>query len=272
MADSSQPNPKASQSNRSSRANSSFQGDDHTNLNQSDQQERETSTAPQTSGTTPRSPETEKGRQVRVQYLAYAQMVLRDTRLIYADLYQRHASNRFQVQQSAQALDQAIATLALKSGTHPRQVIQLLAQGPFTQHQTQNLSPEEKKLAIPKLLNYAQSTVETIQRQRFVEYANAVTGKSWSYPDLYREHVGSDLTAIQLDQKVTAAALQAGESPDAIAALLQQGPYARFQQDVKQVSADTIEQYARGTIAQVQEIQSLNPMQQERSQSRLEME
>ncbi|MGJ3248295.1 MAG: hypothetical protein ACFE0I_19715 [Elainellaceae cyanobacterium] len=77
--------------------------------------------------------------------------------------------------------------------------------------------------------------------------------------------IGSDLTAIQLDQKVTAAALQAGESPDAIAALLQQGPYARFQQDVKQVSADTIEQYARGTIAQVQEIQSLSLRQQERS-------
>ena len=52
--------------------------------------------------------------------------------------------------------------------------------------------------------------MEGVQQQRFVDYANAVTGKVWNYPDLYRAYIGSDLAAIQLDQKVAAAALQAG--------------------------------------------------------------
>jgi hypothetical protein len=207
----------------------------------------------------PRSPDTEKGQQSREQYLACAQVVLHDTKMTYVDLYNRYASGQSQTQQLAQALDQAVATVALKAGNPPRQVIQMLAQGPFTQHQVRDLSPEEKKVVIPKLLAYAQSTVEGIQRQRFIDYANAVTGKTWSYPELYREHIGTDLTAIQLDQKVTAAALQAGEVPESVMAFLQEGPYARFQRDMKQVDAETLEQYARGTIAQVQSIQSLKP-------------
>jgi hypothetical protein len=96
-----------------------------------------------------------------------------------------------------------------------------------------------------------------------VEYASVVTGRSWSYPDLYREHISSDLAAIQLDQKVAAAGLKAGESAEAIAALLQHSPYAQFQRDVKQVQVGTIEQYAKGTVAQVQEIQALRPSQLE---------
>ena len=69
--------------------------------------------------------------------------------------------------------------------------------------------------------------------------------------------MSSDLSAIQLDQQVTAAALGSGESGDSVAALLWQGPYARFQQDVQGTSREAIEQYARGTVAQVQAIQSL---------------
>jgi hypothetical protein len=65
---------------------------------------------------------------------------------------------------------------------------------------------------------------------------------------------------------VAAAALKAEESREAIAHLLQQGPYARFQRDVKQVQPSVIEQYASGTVAQVQEIQALRPEQGERSQ------
>jgi hypothetical protein len=61
----------------------------------------------------------------------------------------------------------------------------------------------------------------------------------------------------QLDQKVTAAALGAGENANAISQLLQQGPYARFHLDVKHVPLQTIEQYASGTVVQVQAIQSL---------------
>jgi hypothetical protein len=203
----------------------------------------------------PREPETEKGQLTRSQYLAFAQTVLKDSEIDYLSLYRKYAI----APQSAQSLDQSVATLAFKSGVPPRQVIQLLAQGVFTQQQTRLLSPEEKQAALPGLLQYAQAIVETAQRQRFVEYASAVTGRSWSYPDLYREHISSDLAAIQLDQKVAAAGLKAGESGEAIAALLQHSPYAQFQRDVKQVQIGAIEQYAKGTVAQVQEIQALRP-------------
>ncbi|MGF1498412.1 MAG: hypothetical protein ACFB8W_16550, partial [Elainellaceae cyanobacterium] len=71
--------------------------------------------------------------------------------------------------------------------------------------------------------------------------------------------------AIQLDQKVTAAALGAGESANGVAQLLQQGPYARFQLDVKRVAHQSIEQYASGTVAQVQVIQTLQVGQSQRS-------
>ncbi|MGF1500070.1 MAG: hypothetical protein ACFB8W_25055, partial [Elainellaceae cyanobacterium] len=118
-------------------------------------------------------------------------------------------------------------------------------------------------------MQYAQSTIETIQRQRYAEYAGVVTGKSWSYPDLYREHISTDLMAIQLDQKVAAAALQADEVPESVIGLLQEGPYAYFQRDMYQVSDETLERYATGTIAQIQEIQSLKPNKRERSPNRI---
>ena len=206
----------------------------------------------------PREPETEKGQLTRSQYLAFAQAALKDSEIDYLSLYQNYAI----APDAAQSLDQSVAVLALKSGVPPRQAIQLLAQGVFTQQQTRTLSPTEKQTALPGLLQYAQAIVETAQRQRFVEYASAVTGRNWSYPDLYREHIGSDLAAIQLDQKVSAAGLKAGESAEAIAALLQHSPYAQFQRDVKQVQVGAIEQYAKGTVAQVQEIQALCPSEQ----------
>lgn len=210
---------------------------------------------------TVREPETEKGRLARGQYLGFARVSLGNGTLSYPSLHQKYAGETPEVQQAAQALDAAVALLALKSAVAPRQVIQVLAQGPFTQYQTRDLSPEARKAALPGLLHYAQTTVDSAQRQRFLEYANAVTGKVWNYPDLYREHISSDWAAIQLDQKVAAAALKAGESGEAIAHLLQQGPYARFQRDVKQVQPATIEQYVRGTVAQVQELQAMRPVQ-----------
>ncbi|MCG8366720.1 MAG: hypothetical protein MJA27_25720 [Pseudanabaenales cyanobacterium] len=222
----------------------------------------------ESSAVEPREPETEKGRLAREQYLSAARAVLGDAKLSYANLFERYLGNASETQQAAQSLDQAIARAALMASNTPRMVIQLLAQGPFTQRQTYNLSPEEKQAALPKLLQYAQATVEGVQQQRFVDYANVVTGKVWNYPDLYRAHIGSDLAAIQLDQKVAAAALQAGESAESVAALLQQGPYGRFQRDVKQVKSGMIEQYARGTVAQVQEIQALRPVGVEKLQKR----
>ncbi|MGF1496534.1 MAG: hypothetical protein ACFB8W_06870 [Elainellaceae cyanobacterium] len=50
-----------------------------------------------------------------------------------------------------------------------------------------------------------------------------------------------------------------------VAQLLQQGPYARFQLDVKRVPRQSIEQYASGTVAQVQAIQTLQLGQSQRS-------
>ena len=208
----------------------------------------------------PKEPETEKGQQMRRHYLAYAQSALHDGSLDYGALYQRYADNP----QAAAELDQMVTKVALRAGSSSRQVIQVLAQGPLTQAQTQGLSAGEKKAKIPKLLKYAQEMVDSVQQQRYVEYANAALGKVQSYPDLYREHVGTDLTAIQLDQRVVAAALQSGESVEAIASLLQQGPYARFQRDVKQMDAAGIEQYVRGAIAQVQDIQLLRSRPTER--------
>lgn len=222
----------------------------------------------ETDASRPREPETEKARSMREQYLACASVVLGERTLSYLTLYQRYVSDRPEIQQAARSLDQAVAKVALQAGHSPRVVTQLLAQGPFTQYQTRTLSPAARKAALPGLLQSAQATVEAVQQQRLVEYANAVTGKVWNYPDLYREHIGSDLAAIQLDQKVAAAALKAGETGEAIAALLQHSPYSRFQRDVKQVKSEVIEQYARGTVAQVQEIQSLRPMQPEKSQPR----
>ena len=208
----------------------------------------------------PKEPETEKGRLMRQQYLALAKASLKDAK-DYESLYTRYSEHI----PSAQGLDQEVAKSALQTGKSPRQVIQLLAQGPFTQQQILGLSDEEKKAALPKLLQYAQTTVDSLQQQRYLEYACSATGKIQSYPDLYRDYVSSDLSAIQLDQKVTAAALGVGESGESAAALLHQGPYARFQQDVQGVAPQTIEQYARGTVAQVQAIQALPMGQTQRS-------
>lgn len=207
----------------------------------------------------PKEPETEKGRLMRQQYLALAKASLKDAK-DYESLYTRYSDNPT----SAQGLDQEVARGALQTGKSPRQVIQLLAQGPFTQQQILGLSDAEKKEALPQLLQYAQKTVDSLQQQRYLEYACSVTGKIQSYPDLYWDYVSSDLTAIQLDQKVTAAALGAGESGEAVAALLHQGPYARFQQDLQGVAPPTVEQYVHGTVAQVQAIQALQVGQSQR--------
>ncbi|MBD1845694.1 hypothetical protein H6F89_20240 [Cyanobacteria bacterium FACHB-63] len=217
---------------------------------------------------TPRDPETDKARLMREQYLSFAKSVLSDATLSYSALYERYASDRADIQQSARSLDQSVATAALKAGLDAKTTIQLLAQGPKTQYQTQSLDADAKKAALPGILKYSQSTVEAIQRQRYTEYAIAVTGRQWTYPDLYREHISNDLIAIQLDQRVAAAALRAGESPEAVTSLLQQGPYSQFQVGLKQVNPAVIEQYGRGTVAQVQEIQSLRPPTPERTRQR----
>ncbi len=214
--------------------------------------------------TVPREPETDKARQMREQYLSFAKSVLGNAMLNYTDLYQRYLGNAA----GARSLDQSVAIAALKSGLDPKTTIQLLAQGPITQVQTRSLTPDARKAALPGILKYTQSTVDQAQRQRYVEYANTVTGRQWSYPDLYREYVGSDLTAIQLDQKIAAAALNSGESAQSVTELLHQGPYSQFQVGVKQVNLATIQQYGKGTVAQVQDIQGMRSQSPERTRQR----
>ncbi|MGF1458407.1 MAG: hypothetical protein ACFBSG_05205, partial [Leptolyngbyaceae cyanobacterium] len=159
----------------------------------------------------PKEPDSAKGKAGREQYFSVAKATGKTVKN-YGELYQRYAPNST----AAQALDQEVAGVALKAGNSARQVIQLLAQGPLTQHQAATLTPEEKQAALSKLLQYAQQTVNEVQQQRYLEYACAVTCKIQSYPDLYREYVGSDLAAIQLDQQVTAAARGSGETPQAV--------------------------------------------------------
>lgn len=212
----------------------------------------------------PREPETEKARQMREQYLLFTRAVLGNSMLTYTEVYQRYLGNVA----GARSLDLSVAIAALKAGYDLKTTIQLLAQGLVTQAQARTLTPEAKKAALPGILKYTQSTVDQAQRQRYVEYANTVTGRQWSYPDLYREYVGSDLAGIQLDQKIAAAALNAGESAQSVTELLHQGPYSQFQVGVKQVNPATIQQYGRGTVAQVQDIQALKPQQIERTRQR----
>ncbi|NEQ54742.1 MAG: hypothetical protein F6K11_32235 [Leptolyngbya sp. SIO3F4] len=201
----------------------------------------------------PREPNTEKAQQSREQYLGLARVALKKEFANYHALFQTYAGN--DDSHNVQQLDQTVARVALQAGHSPRQVIQFIAQGPFVQFETRLHSPEENKAALPNLLHYAKTQVEAAQQLRYTEYANEATGIIQGYGELYREYISSDLVAIQLDQKVVAAALRAGESAEAVVHLLYQGPYARFQQGVKGMDADALEQYAKGTVAQVQAIQ-----------------
>ena len=119
---------------------------------------------------------------MRQQSLALAKASLKYAK-DYESLYTRYGDNSI----AAQGLDQEVARAALQTGKLPRQVIQLLAQGPFTQQQILGLFKDEKKEALPKLLQYAQTTVDSLQQQRYLEYACSVTRKFQSYADLYRD-------------------------------------------------------------------------------------
>ena len=90
----------------------------------------------------PKEPDSAKGKAVREQYFSLTKATGKTVKN-YGELYQRYAPNSI----AAQALDQEVAGVALKAGNSTRQVIQLLAQGPFTQHQAATLTPEEKQAA-----------------------------------------------------------------------------------------------------------------------------
>ncbi len=75
----------------------------------------------------------------------------------------------------------------------------------------------------------------------------------------------SDECIYNLPQIYPNGRLASKEPGEVVAVLLHQGPYARFQQDLQGVALPMIEQYARGTAAQVQAIQALQVGQPQRN-------
>ncbi|MDJ0707456.1 MAG: hypothetical protein QNJ46_29630 [Leptolyngbyaceae cyanobacterium MO_188.B28] len=104
----------------------------------------------------PKDPENEVGREARQQYLAQAQMVIGEADLDYAVLYQRFAENDW----AAIKLDEAIARYALRAGYPPKQVVGLLHQSPYLQHQV-----HINRVPLAPMSQYVRSTVMKAMQQ-----------------------------------------------------------------------------------------------------------
>lgn len=104
----------------------------------------------------PKEPETDAGRNIRQTYLEIARMVLGESNMDYATLYQRFVSNEW----AAIKLDDAVALAALKSGHSAKDAFMLLLQGPYVQHQA-----HEKQVVKTALGRYVKSTVREAMSQ-----------------------------------------------------------------------------------------------------------
>ena len=104
----------------------------------------------------PKEPEHEMGRQARQQYLAQARQVIGEAELDYSTLYQRFAENDW----AAIKLDEAIARTALKAGYAPNQVVGLLHQSPYLQHQV-----HANQVPLAPMSQYVRSTVMKAMQQ-----------------------------------------------------------------------------------------------------------
>ena len=104
----------------------------------------------------PKEPENEVGRQARQQYLAQARRVIGEAELDYSGLYRRFAENDW----AAIKLDEAIARIALKSGYAPKQVVGLLHQSPYLQHQV-----HINHVPLAPMSQYVRSTVIKAMQQ-----------------------------------------------------------------------------------------------------------
>jgi hypothetical protein len=79
----------------------------------------------------PKEPANELGRRSRQLYVEQAKQVIGDRELDYLTLYERFALNDW----AAVKLDETVALSALKSGVLPKDIVNMLHQGPYIQHQ-----------------------------------------------------------------------------------------------------------------------------------------
>ena len=105
---------------------------------------------------TPKTPETEVGRQARQQYLTLAREVIGEDDLDYTTLYQRFAENDW----AAIKLDDAVALQGLKAGFTPKEVAVMLLQSPYIQHQIHH-----KRVPAAPMTQYAKGTVIKMLQQ-----------------------------------------------------------------------------------------------------------
>lgn len=105
---------------------------------------------------TPKPPSNEAGKAARQQYLALAQRVTGEPKLDYDTLYQRFAENDW----AAVKLDDAVASLSLKSGNSPKQTVGILHQSPYLQHQVHH-----HNVPLAPMSQYVRATVLKVVQQ-----------------------------------------------------------------------------------------------------------
>lgn len=104
----------------------------------------------------PKEPENAAGKQARQQYLEQARRVVGEANLDYAALYQRFAQNDW----AAIKLDDTVALAALKAGYSPKEVVGILHQSPYLQHQVHS-----NRVPLAPMSQYVRSTVmKAVQR------------------------------------------------------------------------------------------------------------
>jgi hypothetical protein len=112
---------------------------------------------------TPKTPETDVGRQARQQYLTLARAVIGEEYLDYTTLYQRFADNDW----AAIKLDDAVALQGLQAGFPPKEVAVCLLQSPYIQHQIHH-----NRVPAAPMTQYAKGTViKMLQQLRVTQSA-----------------------------------------------------------------------------------------------------
>ncbi|MBE9061114.1 hypothetical protein [cf. Phormidesmis sp. LEGE 11477] len=109
-------------------------------------------------GLEPKKPSNEAGKAARQQYLDLARRVTGEANLDYNTLYHRFAENDW----AAVKLDDAVASLSIRSGNSPKQTVGILHQSPYLQHQV-----HQRSVPLAPMSQYVRSTVlKTVQQQK----------------------------------------------------------------------------------------------------------
>ncbi len=118
----------------------------------------------------PKEPENEAGQQARQHYLEQARRVVGEAKLDYAALYQRFAQNDW----AAIKLDDSVALAALKAGYSPKEVVGILHQSPYLQHQVHS-----NRVPLAPMSQYVRSTVmKAVQRLEKAQGQQKTQGQS----------------------------------------------------------------------------------------------